>query len=208
MRFLVEGLAVGFGGRAIQSDLSFALPPGERIAVAGPSGCGKSSLLRTLAMLDAPVEGIVTLGGRRPAEHGYPVWRRRVLYVAQRATFFGGTVRSELERPFGYLSAVRPFDRERAVDGLARVGLGAKVEVPIDEVSEGERQRVALVRAVLLEPDVLLLDEPTSALDTATTARVEEWLDECASSIVMVTHDDAQRARLCSNVLVLEALDG
>ncbi len=208
MRLSVEGLAVGFDGSAIQSGLSFVLAAGERIAIAGPSGCGKSTLLRSLAMLDAPIEGAVTLDGQTPAEHGYPAWRRRVLYVAQRSTFFGGTVRCELERPFRYRSAARPFDEEAALAALSRVGLGGKASALVDEMSEGERQRIALVRALLIEPNVLLLDEPTSALDEGTTERVEGWLEECASSIVIVTHDSAQRERLCAELIELEALDG
>lgn len=208
MRFSVEGLAVGFDGRAIQSGLSFALSAGERLAITGPSGCGKTTLLRTLAMLDAPIEGRVTLDGKTPADHEVPRWRRRVLYAAQRAAFFGGDVLEELERPFAYRSAERAFDRDAAVDGLARVGLEAKTDAAVDELSEGERQRVALVRAALLEPHVLLLDEPTSALDTTTAERVEHWLVERPFAIVIVTHDEAQRDRLCTEALELEAIDG
>ena len=207
MRFSVEGLAIGFRGRAIQRGLALTLRRGERIAISGPSGCGKSTLLRTLAMLDAPIEGRVTLDERSPSEHGYPEWRRSVLYVSQRSVFFGGFVVEELERPFAYRSATRAFDRAAALEALSRLGLASKVGAPVGELSEGERQRVALVRAVLIAPEVLLLDEPTSALDAGATETLEEWLADCASSIVLVTHDDAQRARLCEMTLELGALD-
>lgn len=207
MGFSVEGLAIGFGGVAIQRDLGFALDAGKRIALWGPSGCGKSTALRALAMLDLPIAGTVTLDGRSPEQHGYPAWRRRVVHVAQRAFFFGAPVIEELARPFSYRSADRAFDARAADEALERVGLAGKRDAPIDELSEGERQRVALVRAVLLAPRVLLLDEPTSALDGATIARVEAWLDETAASIVLVTHDEAQRERFCGDILELGAID-
>ena len=206
MHFTVEGLAVGFEGRAIQSGLSFELGDGARMALTGPSGCGKSTTLRSLAMLDLPIAGDVRLDGRAPVEHGYPAWRRQVLYVAQRASFTGGTVFDELERPFRFGTASRGFDADEAEQGLDSLGLLSKRDVLADELSEGERQRVALVRAVLVDPEVLLLDEPTSALDSATTRRVEAWLGEVRASILLVTHDDLQRARFCTDELELGAI--
>ncbi len=208
VRLLVEDLAVGFDGRAIQSGLSLELARSARVALTGPSGCGKSTTLRSIATLDAPIEGALTLDGRSPGDHGFPTWRRRVLYVAQRASFFGGAVLEELARPFGFGTRTGAFDRGAAEEALARVGLGAKRDALTDELSEGERQRVALVRAVLIDPEVLLLDEPTSALDTATTVQVEAWLGEVRASILLVTHDDLQRARFCTDALELGPADG
>ncbi|HHH29514.1 MAG TPA: ATP-binding cassette domain-containing protein, partial [Polyangiaceae bacterium] len=187
MRLSVNGLAVGFEGVPIQHEIDFVIEPGARVGLSGPSGSGKSTTLRALAMLDAPLEGEVTLGGQRPAQIGYPSWRRRVLYVSQRASFFGGTVLEELERPFGFATAAQPFDRGRALEALETLGLSTKQDAPSGELSEGERQRVSLVRAVLLDPDVLLLDEPTSALDSAAAKRAEAWLDAGRASVLLVT---------------------
>jgi len=203
----VEGLAVGFDGRAIQRDLSFDLQPSERMALTGPSGSGKSTTLRSIAMLDAPIEGSVTLDGQAPSALGYPQWRRRVLYVAQRASFFGGAVLDELARPFRFATASAEFSERAAVEALTVLGLEGKRDALVAELSEGERQRVALVRAVLLDPDVLLLDEPTSALDRASAERVEAWLREARASILLVTHDDLQRERFCTKALALDAAD-
>ena len=202
-----EGLAVGHGGVALQAGLTLEVEPGRRLAVVGPSGCGKTTLLRALAWLDAPLAGALTLGGAAPRAVGFPQWRRRVIYVAQRATFFGDPVADELARPFAYRAASAAFDAGAARDALEAVGLAPKWEAASDTLSEGERQRLALVRAGLLGPDVLLLDEPTSALDEATASRVEEWLGALGCAVVLVSHDAAQRARLADETLTLEAPD-
>lgn len=203
--FEARELAIGHGGVALQRDLGFALEPGGRLAVVGPSGCGKTTLLRALAMLDAPLAGAVTLDDAAPEAMGYPTWRRRVIYVAQRAVFFGGTLAEELARPFGYRHATGRYEPAAARASLDAVRVRHALETPVETLSEGERQRVALVRAALLEPRVLLLDEPTSALDAATTEAVEAWLLETAAALVVVTHDPAQQARVSQTSLTLEA---
>lgn len=208
-RLSVRELAAGHGGRALIRGLCFELEPGERIALTGPSGSGKTTTLRALALLDDPIEGALSLEGRSPVEHGVPTWRRRVMLSTQRAVLFGERVSDDLARPFTYRGAPRPLDVDEARGLLARLGIEAKWDEPSDKLSEGERQRVALVRALLLRPDVLLLDEPTSALDPASAEVVEALLlERCADglALVLVSHDAAQRARLDARALDLHAL--
>ena len=128
-------------------------------------------------------------------------------YVAQRAAFFGGTVEEELARPFAYRSAGdAAFDAAEAEATLARLGLSGALARPVSELSEGERQRVALTRALLLRPAVLLLDEPTSALDAATRDSVDAELE--GRTLVLVTHDDAWREQLGAAPIDVGALRG
>lgn len=202
-----EALSVGHGGVALQAGLTLEVEPGRCLAVVGPSGCGKTTLLRALAWLDAPLAGELSLGGESPREMSFPRWRRRVIYVAQRATFFGDPVSDELARPFAYGTADEAFDADAAREALAAVGLADKWDAASDTLSEGERQRLALVRAGLLGSDVLLLDEPTSALDEATATRAEAWLGELGCALVLVSHDAAQRSRLADDTLTLEKPD-
>ncbi len=205
MGFEARDLAVGHGGVALQRGLGFAVEPGGCVAVSGPSGSGKTTLLRALAALDAPLDGRVTLDGAAPEAMGFPTWRRRVIYVAQRATFFGDTLEAELARPFGYRTSRAPFDPAAAREALGAVRIRHALDAPVDTLSEGERQRVALVRAALLTPAVLLLDEPTSALDAETARDVEAWLLDRDAALVLVSHDPAQRARMSQRTLSLEA---
>ena len=201
-------LSVGYGGVVIVRGVSLALAAGERAALTGPSGSGKTTVLRALAALDPLIEGALALDGRPPAEHGYPAWRRRVVYVAQRATLFGGTLEDELSRPSRYRSARAPFDRAAARAALDAVGVSHGLDAEASHLSEGERQRLTLARAALVGPDVLLLDEPTSALDADTTRAVEAWLAALPAAILWVTHDPAQRDRVAQRSLHLEARRG
>jgi putative ABC transport system ATP-binding protein len=204
--FEVRELAAGPAGRPIVRGLGFRLGPGERVALVGPSGAGKTTVLRALALLDDPIEGTLTLDGRPPEAHGIPRWRRQVMLVPQRAVFFGGTVEDELARPFTYASASATGGPERARALLEEVGLERMWARPIDQLSEGERQRVAFVRALATAPAVLLLDEPTSALDPASTEKAESLLAAASAAIVLVTHAEAQRERLGARTIELEPL--
>lgn len=191
------GLAVVREGRALLRDVDFSLRRGERIAIVGPSGCGKTSLLRAVCGLDVPAGGTVTLDGSAPDALGWPAFRRRVVLVAQRPRLGPGTVADALRRPFGYGTAARAFDTAIARERLAAVGVADTWDQPAERLSEGQAQRVGLVRALLVEPPFLLLDEPTSALDAAAAAAVEESVALSGAGALVVTHDEAQAARWC-----------
>lgn len=186
--------------------LSFSLGRGERVALVGPSGVGKTTALRALCLLDDPIEGELSLDGEAPEALGVVRWRRRVLLVSQRSVFFGGTVAEELGRPFSYASSEGPFEPDAARAMLAELELEGTWERPVAELSEGERQRVAIVRALGVRPAVLLLDEPTSALDPASVARVERLLARSTAALVLVSHDAEQRERLRAPAIDLGAL--
>lgn len=163
---------------------------GECIAVSGRSGSGKSLLLRMIADLD-PNEGEVALDGRDRRSFSPPAWRRRVVYSAAEPGWWHDTVAPHF--PSG-----AALEAARAL--MPRLGLAsALMDSPVVRLSTGERQRLALIRALTLEPPVLLLDEPTGPLDQDSTALVEAVLRErlaAGSTIVLVTHSPEQAARL------------
>ena len=174
--------------------LSFELPRGEALAVQGPSGAGKTLLLRALADLD-PSDGQVSLDQRpRDAMTG-PAWRRDVCYVAAEPGWWGETVCEHFA------------DWPALADLLARLRLPAAMATgQIGQLSTGERQRLALLRALELNPRVLLLDEPTGPLDDEATEAVEEIVRERlidGASVVWVTHDRIQAKRIASRALTL-----
>jgi UDP-glucose/iron transport system ATP-binding protein len=196
--------------RPLIADLTLAVGRGEAVGVTGPSGCGKSTLLRSVAGLIDPIDGTVTLDDKTPAEIGWPKFRSRVSLVPQRPVVWDGTVLSNLQRPYAFRSSSHSFTPEVGREMLACVGLGSKIDSQATELSEGERQRVCLVRSLLTKPDFVLLDEPTSALDGEAVAWVEALLAremaENGLGILIATHDTAQAQRFCARVIDLSPL--
>ncbi len=165
------------------------IPAGCCAAITGPSGSGKSLLLRMIADLD-PNEGQAALGALSRRDCDAPGWRRRVVYVAAEAGWW-------TDRVMDHFAAAK---LAAARDLADRLGLKAEVfDGLVSRLSTGEKQRLALIRALVLDPPALLLDEPTSALDQDSVGRVEAVLRarlDAGLILVLVTHDPAQAERL------------
>ncbi len=205
----VRGWSVGWGGELLQGPLDLTIHGGERIALIGPSGSGKSTLLTSWAGLHDPMAGTLSLDGRTPDDWGWPVFRSQVHYLAQRPSLGLARVSDALQRPFSFESQRGAYDAEAAASMLEELGLDTGIlERRASELSEGQSQRVAIARSLLLQPRFLLMDEPTSALDGESAERVERLIeDRCTQSglaVVWVTHDRAQAARLGGRILSLE----
>lgn len=165
---------------------TLALAPGQAAAVAGPSGSGKSLLLAAIADL-IPNTGQVQLGAQRREATPAPEWRRRVCYLAANPAWWAATVREHFASP------PRP-------EALATLALPAELlDRDPHALSTGERQRLGLLRALAVQPQVLLADEPTAALDVAHTAAVERLLTarmKAGLALLLVSHDPDQARRL------------
>ncbi len=172
----------------------FDLEKGRCAAIMGPSGGGKTLTLRAVADLD-PNEGEVFLDGKERGLFTAPDWRKRVNYVPADSGWWSDRVGDHFE------------NRESAEDFLPRFLLSADaLGWEVARLSTGERQRLALARALLLGPPVLLLDEPTSGLDEDASQAVENELHERlrqGASILMVTHSREQARRLASTLLTI-----
>ena len=199
----LRDVAVGVGGKPLLRDVNLQLQRGEIIGLCGASGCGKTSLLRVIAGLDDALFGTVFLEKMTPENWLYPLFRRRVVYVEQRPIMFDGTIEENLRRPFSYRSAIEPFPTERAAQLLKQLHLPLDQSQNARTLSQGQQQRLAHIRTLLLSPAVLLLDEPTSALDEEAAKCVEAVLQAEAQkglAILLVTHDRLQAERLCHRV--------
>jgi len=192
--------------------VSLEIRAGARLSISGPSGSGKTLLLRALALLDPLDEGDVTWQGRPVRGNEVPDFRRRVVYLHQRPALIGATVEAALRRPFSLrVHHRRQFDRDRIVAWLEELGRDVSfLGKPVGELSGGESQIAALLRALQLDPAVLLLDEPTAALDPPTVAAVEgllrNWVEEQSGerATVWVTHHAGQAARVGERIVRIE----
>lgn len=194
----MRGLSIRALRSPVRGPFTIDLASGECTVVSGPSGSGKSLFLRMIADLD-PNEGSVRLGDLDRDALDAPHWRRLVTYVAADSGWWEDRVGDHMSDP----EAARALCQD--------VGLEpATMDASVARLSTGERQRAALIRAIIGKPRFLLLDEPTSALDPATTGLVEfllQRLTEDGIGIVAVSHDVMQGKRIADRRLVM-SIDG
>ena len=199
------------GTRLINS-IDFAVRSGDRLGIVGGSGSGKTVLLRALAALDSIQSGQLLHEGQTLSGGLVPEYRTRVVYLQQRPTLFEGTVEANLRKPFELtIHRNRAFNRDKVVGWLERLDRDARfLDKDQQNLSGGELQIAALIRAIQLEPRALLLDEPTAALDANATAAVErlvnQWTEQTAgAAFVWITHDVAQAKRMCKSIYRMNA---
>lgn len=203
---VARGVTRQFGARVVVEDVDLEVAPGEVVGLVGPNGGGKSTLLLLLAGLVRPTFGEVTIAGEPAhvtatqqsgavglitAEPGlYPLLTGR-----ENLHFFGGL----------YGTQPRAID-ERAAELAAELGIEDELDRPSRTYSSGTRQKVSLVRALLLHPRLLLLDEPTSHLDPLSTHRIHQAVRNQADggvAVVLVTHDLHAAEQICNRVLAV-----
>jgi putative ABC transport system ATP-binding protein len=210
--------ACGIGRRARSAQdwlirgICITIAPGERVAITGPSGAGKTVLLRTLALLDPLDEGVIEWRRQRVSGAAVPLFRREVIYLHQRSSLFDGNIEANLRYPFFLkVNRSRSFDKDRILRLLEIVGRTPSfLEKSCRDLSGGEVQIVALLRALQFDPSILLLDEPTASLDERTTWGIEnlirQWHSEIAAkrAFVWVTHDLDQARRVADRFLHMQ----
>ncbi len=206
----LQSLSVATDSEPLIEGLDLCVREGEFTALPGPSGCGKTTLLRTVAGLIDPMAGRVALRGKAAPGGDWPSYRRKVVLIQQTPVLLDETVEVNLARPFQYdSSGESAFPRERALELLGVFGVSrSRMSQAARTLSVGQQQRVCLVRALLLQPEVLLLDEPTSALDPESVRSVEDvFVTEARNrgmSALLVTHDRAQADRVCDRSVALQ----
>lgn len=199
-----DNVTLKFGDEPLYAGLNFDVRAGEFLCIVGPSGCGKSTTLRLMSGLLMPSEGAIRVEGR-PAEAmreefafvfqnpRLVPWRNAAENVCLAATLrFGMSKRRAMER---------------AVRELGKVGLAKDTHKMPAMMSGGERQRVSIARALMVDPKIILMDEPFSALDLRTRTRMREEIlvlwQESRKTVIFVTHDIDEALVLADRVLVL-----
>ncbi len=169
----------GYGGRRVLAIRELDLERRSVAAVVGPNGSGKSTLLRLLACVEPPSQGTVLLEGRA-VQTGADRRRarQRITLVEQRPFLFAGSVQENLRYALSLHGLRGPGTASRLGTALDRLGIGELRDRNAGALSEGEAQKVAIARALALEPEVLLLDEPASAADPTSTGALYRILDE------------------------------
>ena len=185
-------LAIRYGGQTVLHEFSLAVKAGEKVLLTGPSGCGKSTVLRCFLGFAVPDAGSIHVEGTPLTAE--TVWRlrHRLAYVAQEPDLGTGTAIGAIERPFHYrANASRRRNMQRLPELLERFGLPEDLlHKDVTALSGGEKQRVALVSAILLDRRIFLLDEITSALDKASKQVVSEYFrSHKDASVLIVAHD-------------------
>ena len=197
----LEGIEHDFGERPVLRGVELRIEPGASLALFGDNGAGKTTLLRIVAGLLRPSGGEARIGGV-PALTAGPAIRRRIGFLSHRPLVWGGLTGEENLRLLCRLYGLADGATGAA---LAGVGLEAHARTRARDLSQGQRQRLGIARALLAEPDLLLLDEAHAGLDARGSELLDSLLDGLRGSatIVLATHDHDRGRRLCTSALTL-----
>jgi heme ABC exporter ATP-binding subunit CcmA len=200
---VLEGVWKYFGDYPAIRNVSFRLAQSQCLALIGRNGAGKTTLLRMLGGFSRPARGTVQISGGSPRD---TATRRSIGIIGHGISVYDELSAMENLRLFGRMYSL-PDAADRADRLLDRVGLGRVKEGLVREFSRGMRQRLAIARAFIHEPSVLLLDEPFTSLDDKAIAVLQSLLAEAAqrgASIVMSTHQLREAMELATHVVLLE----
>ena len=201
-------------GRPLLNAVSFSLNKSDRLVLKGASGSGKSLLLRSLIFLDPLSSGEVFLNGKLIAPKEVPHYRSQVIYHGQKPSLLEGTVQENLEGPFSFqIHQNKKYDRQIISHYLSIFNLqDSFLNQSAKLLSGGEAQIVALLRALILQPQILLLDEPTASLDKARgdifEREIIRWVEDSPAeeqnrSFIWVTHQKEQALKMGTSFLSL-----
>jgi tungstate transport system ATP-binding protein len=204
------GIEKAFGGRTVLRGIDLAVDAGEMFVIIGPTGAGKTTLLHILGLLDEPTAGWLRLLGAdcgTGSAVNHLKLRRRMAFVQQKPIAFNMSLWDNIAQPLRWRGFERAVIEARVDAMLEATGMHACARRNALTLSGGEIQRLAIARALVSRPELLLLDEPTANLDPESVLRIEELLQgivrQRETTVVMTTHDLAQAGRLADRVGVL-----
>ena len=194
---ITENLVVKFEGKHILGPINLKIDKGDIAVILGPNGSGKTSLLKALHGILKPKEGTVRWSCLKTESI------RKQMFVFQTPIMLRRSVFENLTYPLLLRKISKEQANYQAARWLDRIDLRTSMQVPATRLSGGEKQKLALARALITEPEMLFLDEPCASLDGKTTYEIESLLQSCVANgttIVMSTHDIGQAKRLAKNI--------
>jgi polar amino acid transport system ATP-binding protein len=217
-----EDVDKSFGSNVVLNQMNFSIQPGERVTLIGPSGSGKTTILRLLMTLEKVTGGVIWVEGEplthekrgeqlKPASEKYlREKRRKIGMVFQQFNLFPNmkVLENVTEAPVSVLGESKEQAREKGLRLLDRVGLKQKADAHPSQLSGGQQQRVAIVRALAMRPELMLLDEVTSALDPELVAEVLNVIRELAEggmTMLIATHEMGFARDIADRVCFLDA---
>lgn len=193
--------------KTILKDINFSVNSGDYVSVVGPSGSGKSTFLKLLCHLISPTEGTIAYKNKSIMDYNPMELRKNVAYCFQTPYIFGKTVMDNISFPYSIRDI--KVDTKKVEELFTLFNLGKEyLDKDVKNLSGGEKQRIALIRTLLFNPEVLLLDEVTSALDVYNTSIVEnvvKALNEKGTTVLWVTHNPEQSRKYANKLLTIEA---
>jgi heme exporter protein A len=200
----VRRLVKSFGLKSVLRGLDFQVERGEFVALVGPNGAGKTTFLRILSSLSRPTLGEVRVAGFRLPSQAAEV--RRILgVVSHQPLLYGDLTAEENLRFYGRMYGIRGL-QGRVAAVLETVGLASRRRDLVRQFSRGMQQRLAIARAILHDPDVMLFDEPHTGLDPEAAAMLDGVLSQVAArgrTVVMTSHDLGRAAELATRIDIL-----
>lgn len=206
---VVKDLKKNYNGLDVLKGIDLTINKGDVVCLVGPSGCGKSTFLRCLTRLEEPDGGTVMLDGKEITERDIDATRAQMGMVFQHFNLFPHlTVKKNITlAPVRLGRMSQAAADKQAMELLERIGLADKADVYPNMLFGGQKQRIAIVRALAMNPEVLLFDEPTSALDPEMVGEVLELMKELARdgmTMVVVTHEMGFAREVANRVIFID----
>ena len=207
----VQDLKKSFGTQVVLDGITTEIDQGEVVAIIGPSGCGKSTFLRSLNLLEEPTSGTILFEGTDITDKSVDInkMRQKIGMVFQQFNLFPNyTIQNNITLAPVKLGLMTQQEAEKkAKELLERVGLPERANDYPSQLSGGQKQSIAIARALAMNPDVMLFDEPTSALDPEMVGEVLELMRELARdgmTMVVVTHEMGFAREVANRVLFID----
>ncbi|AKN32162.1 methionine ABC transporter ATP-binding protein [Clostridium carboxidivorans P7] len=191
----------------ILKNISLSINEGDFVSIVGPSGSGKSTFLKLCSSLISPDEGDILFKNKNFKEYDAVNLRKKVSYCFQIPYLFDHTVEDNLKFPYVLRNKTFDISRVKELFNIFNMDISF-IKKEVNNLSGGEKQRIALIRNLLFEPDILLLDEVTSALDKDNTLIVEnviKLMNKRGITILWVTHNEAQSRKYANKLITIES---